>query len=278
MTPWSNILLLAILAVLCSSSPVPFQQDTEEIVTNSNHIVPRDTPEAKKIVFGYFYTIPNTAPGEHGSQKRVDISSQPRTFSAPLSLNSGQAVELPANIPLSSHFAKRQLHEEEGLKAVKRLEALMNTGDYNSYFIGPNFFNMYAPQTYSQAKSVVDKEKVNRLQFAYLPLKVEAEAAAVEDHVAWFLGEDPPSLVQTEKKRAKIRDELSNVIIIAELGVQRFAFLVPKAVHADLKVTSTTDNHDMPAADWKNWKNIKKLRKRIPDLTPPISRIWGMPY
>ncbi|KAJ3779064.1 hypothetical protein FB446DRAFT_160828 [Lentinula raphanica] len=146
MTPWSNILLLAILAVLCSSSPVPFQQDTEEIVTNSNHIVPRDTPEAKKIVFGYFYTIPNTAPGEHGSQKRVDVSSQPRTFSAPLALNSGQAVELPANIPLSSHFAKRQLHEEEGLKAVKRLEALMNTGDYNSYFIGPNFFNMYAPQ------------------------------------------------------------------------------------------------------------------------------------
>lgn len=80
---------------------------------------------------------------------------------------------------------------------------------------------------------------------AYLPKTVDAKNTTIEDHIARFLGKKPPSIhVKANKtdKADKIRNYLSNIIIVAQLFDERYAFLVPSTISNNVLHIQTEAN------------------------------------
>ncbi|KAH7870762.1 hypothetical protein F5879DRAFT_989435 [Lentinula edodes] len=265
-----KLILLATVFGVCSASHSSSNQITSR-AGQPQALSGRKSPD--QVVFGYIYTIPNSNANDL-KHRYIRTTPTSRVESAPsdsLSDHSTHTATLEdansAGAPPVIEANPRQ--DEAAFAAVQRLEALMGTGSYQCYFPGPNYYNAFVPQNYCQGKSSVSKTQLKDVDFAYLPKTVDAKNTTIEDHIARFLGKKPPSIhVKANKtdKATKIRNYLSNIIIVAQLFDDRYAFLVPSTISNNvLHIQTEANSHDMPAATWETWKKIKsKVSKGMP--------------
>ncbi|KAJ4485968.1 hypothetical protein J3R30DRAFT_3443108 [Lentinula aciculospora] len=184
--------------------------------------------DGKSSVFGYIYTIP---------------TEQLRSFSR--ITPTYQLESKPSTSRIRKSKKRYRRPDNRALEALQRLQDLMKTDTYYYYFPGPNYFNAYVPQNYSQAKTTVSKEQLKQLDFAYLPKTIEAESLAIENHIATFLKRKPPSLHTKESKVAQAREYLATrVCIIAQLADGIFVLLLH---HKPTSIGTTSTRYDISA-------------------------------
>ncbi|KAJ3808117.1 hypothetical protein F5876DRAFT_67553 [Lentinula aff. lateritia] len=267
-TPVLKLILLATVFGICSA----FHSSSNQITYPAGQpqaLSSRKSPD--QVVFGYIYTIPNSNANDlkHRYIRTTPTSRIESASSNTLSDHSTHTAMLEDVNSAPPVLESNPRQDEAAFAAVQRLEALMGTGSYQCYFPGPNYYNAFVPQNYCQGKSSVSKTQLNDIDFAYLPKTVDAKNTTIEDHIARFLGKKPPSIhVKANKadKADKIRNYLSNIILVAQLFDERYAFLVPNTISNNvLHIQTEANSHDMPAATWETWKKIKsKVSKGMP--------------